>query len=427
MVKEIVLIALVAVAFFPAAHAQEVRSGVEKSMDFSRFMAEVGKHNQEYLAEQMNVDIAEAEAIAARVFPDPEVEIGAGDNGHRRMRMGYEVSAELSWDIELGGKRRSRIDLAKSQVELEKAMLQSYYQNLRADATLVYLEALKGKALLDVQWDSYSRMRDIANADSLRFALGEIMEVDAVQSRVEADRVLVELAQQDADWKMALTELNLLMGRDDQELLVDPQGDVTKLETSYILSELIAEGLYNRADLQAAAKSVLLSERALKLAKSERVIDLGLTLGVGGASIVSNVGAPTPSTRTVSAGLSVPLKFSNRNKGELRALQQGIKQVEASYNHAEKQIKNEVIQAWYAYQASQQQVAHYQSGIMERAKKVLDGRAYSYRRGESSLLELLDAQRTYNETQMGYLEAMYNRASMRVELERSAGVWGIDF
>lgn len=396
-------------------------------LDYTQFIAEVGKHNQEFIAEQFNVGIAEAELIAARVFPDPEFSIAAADNGQRRMRMGYEVSAELEWTVELGGKRRARIDLAKSELAMERSLLESFYQNLRADATLAYLEALKNEALLEVQRDSYDRMRDIADADSIRFMLGEIMEVEAEQSRVEAEGIWVELAQQEADWHMALTELNLLMGKEEQAELVSLRGDVTNLDKAYVLNELISYGLENRADLQVALKSVNVSERVLKLTRSERAIDLGLSLGVGGTSVVSNVVAPTPSTTSFSAGLSIPLKFSNRNKGELRAMQFAVKQAEHNYAYAEMQIKNEVVQAWYAYQAGQKQVDQYRAGIIDRSKKVLDGRAYSYQRGESSLLELLDAQRTYNETQIGYLEALYNRAATLVELERKAGIWDIDF
>lgn len=398
-----------------------------KIVDYAHFISEVGKHNQEYIAEQFNVGIAEAEVIAARVFPDPEFSVSATDNGQRRMRMGYEVSTELEWTVELGGKRKARIDLAKSELAMERSLLESYFQNLRADATLAYLEALKNEALFMVHQDSYDRMRDIADADSIRFRLGEIMEVEAEQSRVEAEGIWVELAQQDAEWRMAVTELNLLMGNTEQDIMLTLKGDISKLNTSYLLSELISSGIENRGDLQAALKSVNVSKRSFKLAKSERAIDLGVTLGVGGTSVVSNVVAPTPSTTTLSAGLSIPLKFSNRNKGELRALQFAVKQAENNYAYAESQIKNEVVQAWYAYEAAQKQVERYQSGIMDRSKKVLDGRVYSYQRGESSLLELLDAQRTYNEAQIGYLEALYNRAMMLVELERKAGIWNVEF
>ena len=52
---------------------------------------------------------------------------------------------------------------------------------------------------------------------------------------------------------------------------------------------------------------------------------------------------------------------------------------------------------------------------------------YSYQRGASSLLEVLEAQRTYNETQQAYAEALFDYASALVELEHAVGIWDIDF
>ncbi len=56
----------------------------------------------------------------------------------------------------------------------------------------------------------------------------------------------------------------------------------------------------------------------------------------------------------------------------------------------------------------------------------MDGKIYSYNRGEVSLLEVLDAQRTYDEVQAQYIETLFNYSSALVELERSAGFWDIE-
>jgi outer membrane protein TolC len=60
------------------------------------------------------------------------------------------------------------------------------------------------------------------------------------------------------------------------------------------------------------------------------------------------------------------------------------------------------------------------------ASDVLNGKIYSYQRGETSLLEVLNAQRTFNEIQSAYYEALFNRAAALVNLEKSAGIWDIN-
>jgi cobalt-zinc-cadmium efflux system outer membrane protein len=51
---------------------------------------------------------------------------------------------------------------------------------------------------------------------------------------------------------------------------------------------------------------------------------------------------------------------------------------------------------------------------------------YSYKRGQSSLLEVLNAQRTYNDVQHDYYGTLHDYAVALVELERAAGIWDIN-
>ncbi len=84
----------------------------------------------------------------AKVFPDPTISYGGFNIGQERLKMGYGFNAALGTTIELGGKRRARINLAKSQTELTNTLLQNYFRNLRADATNAFLLAIKqGKYL----------------------------------------------------------------------------------------------------------------------------------------------------------------------------------------------------------------------------------------------------------------------------------------
>lgn len=52
---------------------------------------------------------------------------------------------------------------------------------------------------------------------------------------------------------------------------------------------------------------------------------------------------------------------------------------------------------------------------------------YSCQRGETSILEVLNAQRTYDDIHTTYYEALFNRAAALVELEKAAGIWDINF
>ncbi|MCS6927863.1 MAG: TolC family protein [Saprospiraceae bacterium] len=402
-------------------------SFAKRTVTYQEFIALVGKNNYGYIAEKFNVNITEANILAAGIFPDPELSFGWFDNGQRRMNMGYGFSAELGWTLELGGKRKARIDLAKSEHELMKFLLQDYFRNLRADATLGYLQALQNKLLLDVQINSYQTMSRLAQSDSLRFRIGAITEIDARQSKLEAGTMLNDVFQAEAAWKIALTNLFSFTGQKQSDTLLIPQGNFNAFDRNFNLSDLIITAQNNRADLLAALQRKKVSENLIKLAKANRIIDIGISSGINYASYTRNVIAPTPSFASIGIGVTVPLKFSNNRPGELKASYYANLQAEAQYRQIEVQIQNEVTQAYFNYVALKKQVQQFETGLLTNAKAVLDGKIYSYQRGETSLLEVLNAQRTYNEVQQSYYQTLYNYAAALVELERAAGIWDIEF
>ncbi len=140
-----------------------------------------------------------------------------------------------------------------------------------------------------------------------------------------------------------------------------------------------------------------------------------------------NVVAPTPSHTPISVGVSIPLKFSNKHNSELKIAKFNQQQIEYEYAQIENQIAIEVTQAFRQYNTMRKQLLEFNDGILEEAKSILEGRTYSYNRGENSLLEVLDAQRTYNEIQQNYYQTLFNTAAALVELEKAAGIWDILF
>ena len=402
-------------------HAQE-----EKVLTFVKYLNNVKECNIEYLAEKYNVDIAEANIKASKVFPDPELSVSYSNNQNWNLQMGYGIDAELSYTLELGGKRRSRIRIARSEKEMTEALLEDYFRNLQADATIAYLGALKQKSLLKIQQSSYEQMEQLAHADSIRFRLGEIMEVNARQSKLEAAIMQNDVYSSEGELQEILIQLALLQGNTSTEIPDSITGKLTYLKRDFNLPLLIVTAQNNRADLQAALKFQEVSQQNLRLAKANRIMDLGINLGGSYSSTVKNEIAPAPSFKGFTAGISIPLKFSGINKGEVRAAQYAVAQSEKQYEAIELQIDSEVTQAYQKYVTACRQIEQFNTGLLDDAKMILEKKIYSYKRGETSILEVLNAQRTYNDIQASFNETLYNCAVALVELERACGIWDIE-
>ena len=393
-------------------------------LKFNGYMDRVKRHNLDYAAEQFEVSKAEAAIEIAKVFPDPTLSFDMTQNREGTLSTGHDLYSELGTTVELFGKRRARIDLARSGHDLSKALLADFYRNLQADAAIAFLEALKQKQLYSVKLSSYLTMKRLAEADSMRLKLGSIMEIDAIQSKLEATSLLNEVVQSESDLKNSLTQLSQMTGSVSQDSILIPQGSLVSGLKSFDINKLIDIALNNRSDLVAALNNKEVANKALRLAKKERNIDVDFKLGLQNGYQPSISG---PTATALTAGIAIPLKFSNFYKGQVKLAQFQISQSEDLYKKAELNIKSEIIQAMERYKALCKQVDSYDHGMLEGAQNVRKGKIYSYNRGETSLLEVLNSQRTFNDVQQSYYETLFNRAVAMVELEKAAGIWDVSF
>lgn len=414
-IKSIIIISIL--CFAVIANAQK-----QRTLTIEEYLNNVKNSNIGYLAGKYNVDIADANAKAAKVFPDPELSVNYANNQNWDLQMGYSIDAELSYTLELGGKRKARMRVAQNEKEMTEILLEDYFRKLRFEAIIAYYTALKHKKIYEIQQSSYLRMLDLAEADSVRHCLGSITEVDARQSRLEAASLLNDVYTSEGDLHEAYVQLLLFQGSKEMDTPDSIAGELFYPKRDFDLPELIVMAQNNRADLQAAIKSREMSQNNLRLAKANRAIDLGISVGGSYSSVVRNEIAPAPSFKGIAAGISIPLKFSNINKGELHASRIAARQSELEYEAIEQQIASEVVLAYNKYFVCCRQVEQFNTSLLNDAEIILRKKMYSYERGETSIFEVLNAQHTYNDVQISYNEALYNCAVALIELEYVCGI-----
>lgn len=393
-------------------------------LSYQEYLGKVSSGNLEYAVEKLNVSTAQADLVAARVFNDPELSVSYFNNENSKLQMGEGLAVGLTQTVTLG-KRSAAIGMARSESELTQVLLTDYFRNLQADATLTYLEAIKQQKLYEVKKNAYNNLRQLAESDSVRYTLGKIMEVDAIQSKLEAGILRNEFLQAGTDVKNAYAAMAVMMGTFSTDTLYQPVSELQAQHKDFILSDLIATAIDSRSDLVAFYKNTIVAHKAVKVARRENIPDIDLSVEVGKNARVKNEEAPAPPFTGVTVGVAFPLKFSAMNRGAVHAAKFKEQQTHLQYDQARLQVQTEVLQAYHQYQSLVEQVKHYENGMLQQAKEVLNGKIYSYNRGEVSLLEILNAQRTYDEVQAQYIETLYNYNAALVELEKSAGIWDI--
>jgi len=424
-IKILIFYLLPGICLCDNADAQAINENITNPLSLCGFLRGVAKGNLEYIAEQFNVDIAEAELNASKIFPDPDLSLTYSNNEDNRLKMGQSVEAGISYPVNAGNKRKAGINLTRSQYEVSELVLESYFQNLRADAALSYFEGVRSRERYLLMVNMQKQVQELSYADSIRNAAGELSNLDALQSSLEARSVQAEVFKYYADMKNTLLNLMVLQGKKLSDSIDIPSDTMAFAMRDFNLAELLESAIKNRADLMVAIKNREISENNLKLIKAQRSFEFSLEAGYSYNTVVKNEIAPAPAFNGLTAGISVPLKFSGLNKGPVNAAELTVRQNIAFHNEYELQVRAAVIRSFNNYTALGQKVGHFSSGLIEDAMKILKGRILSYQRGESDLIEVLNAQRTYIRLQLDYIDALFDFTSSLIELERAAGIWDI--
>jgi outer membrane protein, heavy metal efflux system len=119
--------------------------------------------------------------------------------------------------------------------------------------------------------------------------------------------------------------------------------------------------------------------------------------------------------------LSVPLPIFNRNQGEMARARVEEQQAAARVAARETEVFREVDAAYQSYTAARDIVTNIESRMLDQAREVRTTMEYSYRRGEASLIEFLDAVRAFNDTMHSYNEARAEFARSLYTLDSIAG------
>jgi outer membrane protein, heavy metal efflux system len=393
-------------------------------MSYEEFLAQVGSANLELAAQRLNVPIAEAQIALARVFPEPVLSAGVAsiDISKNGSPTSYDVG--LSQTIEIGGKRGSRVEVAKYEMAGAKSDLDDFFRTLRANATNDFVEALHTQLVLERKTQTQAAFARLVTVNAERLRAGDIGQVAYLQSRVEAQRFRAEVLAAEGDAENARLALGLRLGN--SAGAITPGGSLKIASHSFDAEMLVARARADRPDLASKRFALEVARAKVRLAHANRWEDLTLNLGYVYSAQASGAFAQ-PAFSALNFGFSIPLPFARIYNGEVDASVAGTTQATLLLRQGELSVEIEVRRALASYQAAVRRVELFTGGVLSDADRVAEATFYSYQRGGATLLEVLDAQRTVNEVYLDYFDALSQHAKALVQVEQSAGLWDIQF
>lgn len=350
------------------------------------------ERNLALISAHYQIDIAEAEAVTARLLPNPvfgfsSINITSNNPVIKDDPSPREFDYNFSQLIETAGKRRHRKAIANWGKEISKMGFEDALRNQLFNFRKAFYQVVVAQAAVDLAKEILKSYEDLTELNKTRFEVGEIAEEELIKVRLEKQRFETEVEQTLLDLKTAKNTLLAILRYTDFEQPVEIEERLSFRDVSLSLDKVRKAALTYRPDLMATQMRIEQAEESVDMAKAFRYPDL-----TAGATYQQIPGYPHDST--FGANLGVPLPVFNRNQGGIIKAKTELEKAKTDNELLMVTVVTEVENVFRTYKTKKQLVESFES-IMRQAEKALDIAVYKYRQGASSLLELLEAQRTY--------------------------------
>jgi cobalt-zinc-cadmium efflux system outer membrane protein len=397
------------------------RTSRDQAVTLDQAIREALEKNLGLLAERFNISVAEARVIQARLRPNPVLNLGLdyqnafGETFTLQNGAGPpEWNARIDYLIERGSKRQSRIDVAQNAKEVARLQLLNTTRNLVLDVQNAFLDVQSSKELLQNAKANQEALSEIVRINTLRVNAGDLAKVDEMRSRVAALQSKNAVISAELKLRAAKNHLQTLLGRATISDSFDVSGDIRRDDSVLTLEGLRKQALELRPDLLALRRDQARSLSDIRSQLAQGKVDF--TLGTQYHHQYDYIHADS-----LGFFFSAPLPLFNRNQGEILRATQESRQIETKIRALEFSIASEISGAYDQYSSSKSLLENIEKSMLVEAKEVRRITEYSYKRGEATLLEFLDAQRAFNDTMQNYNDARSDYARSLYLLDSVAG------
>jgi outer membrane protein, heavy metal efflux system len=354
------------------------------------------EHNQSLLATRTTLEQSRAQETTAGLRPNPVLSgswqsppfFHPADNA-------AVTSAGLSYEFELG-KRGPRVQAAKDATEVTRSQIGDSERTLVFQVASQFISVQLAESTVEVTAQNLKSFQDAMEISEARYKSGGLAENDYLKIKLQLLQFQTDVQAALLARAQALSDLRQTLGYDVVAQGFDVSGPFEYQPVQVELERLLKLAEGSRPDLRAASQGLAAAESQVALAEVNARPNLTLSASY------SNYAGQSSSI----LGVSVPLPIFDRNQGEIARTRAALLQAQHQYAGALGQVRTDVKDAFEALQSSDRVARYYQGGYLEVALKSRDISEYSYRRGASSLLDLLDAERSYRATQLAWRQAI---------------------
>jgi len=381
------------------------------------------EHNLSLLAEQLNINQAEARILQAKVWPNPTLHIDdiqlyntpATDPSPGLLGTSFwenrTFSAQIEQLIQLAGKRKKNIAVEMRNKDLAESAFMDFMLALKVSfrqqvSELNYLQNLSADLIYQ-----QNLINNLVNAQSALYKEGNIAQAQLFRLKALKISLQAEVNALNEQITEKQKTLKTLLGLQAQQYIVITQifdGQSIRRIKGYSVSDLIAKSIDNNTALKSAENEKRISEASLTLERANAVPDLNLNVGYdrNGNNQLNFVGA----------GIAVDLPLFNRNKGNIRTAQFEVQKQDFLVKNKSLEVQNSVFKCYTDLQQSIHLYESIDQDYMQKLDEMMKAVAGNFSSRNISMLEFLDFFESFRKSKEKYYEVVKDIATKKEEL-----------
>ncbi len=315
--------------------------------------------------------------------------------------------------VELGSKRKRRIELARAEGALTDDDISALEKQLRQDVRDAFFALALARSITAEKNDALNRAQRLHDIADARFHAGdvpqlEVFQADLVVSQAQAD---YQVAQKEE--KVALNELNILLGEPaatDWDLV----SSLADLPAEPALDSLLARTLIANAELQKIAQGIRVEQSQRALYQADRIPNADVQLGM-------DFNSPHDFRYGPRSQFSMELPIFSRYQGEIAESSASLVALEAQGEAMRHTVEGHVESAYLELDSREAQARLYKESLVPAADKLEELAEESYRAGKANILFVLDAQKNVQAVKQEYLLSLFAVQQAFAQLEEIVG------
>jgi cobalt-zinc-cadmium efflux system outer membrane protein len=377
------------------------------------------QHNHSLLAAQTTIQQSQAEEITANLRPNPVL---LGDSQFLPVFQPNQFSSDyidnsaqfdlgVSYLFERGQKRQHRLQAAKDVTAQTRSQVADNERTLTFNVASQFIAVELAESTLELANQDLKSFQSTVDITAARYKAGDIGEDDLLKVKLQLLQFQMDVSQAELARTQGLSDLRQLLGYESVAPDYDIAGSFDYQPISGALEDFQAKALQNRPDLRAAQQGLTAANSQHELQKAIGKRDVTGQIDYTHLAYLNDI----------SLFGQIQLPIFDRNQGEIARSAFAITQAQEQEKFANGQVLTDVRDAYESVRSNDRIVTLYRSGYLDDAKQSRDIADFAYRHGAASLLDYLDAERTYRATQLGYRQALDSYLQALEQLREAVG------